>query len=39
MNPFLPLREAGQSVWLDFLRRSLIRGGGLERLMREDGGS
>jgi transaldolase len=37
MNPLLRLREAGQSVWLDFLRRSLITGGGLERLMREDG--
>jgi transaldolase/glucose-6-phosphate isomerase len=24
-------------VWLDFLRRSLIAGGGLERLVREDG--
>lgn len=37
MNPLLRLREARQSVWLDFLRRSLITGGGLERLMREDG--
>jgi transaldolase len=37
MNPVLRLRAAGQSVWLDFLRRSLITGGGLERLMREDG--
>jgi transaldolase len=37
MNPLLRLREAGQSVWLDFLRRSLIRGGGLVRLMGEDG--
>jgi transaldolase len=37
MTPLLRLREAGQSVWLDFLRRSLIRGGGLERLMRADG--
>jgi transaldolase/glucose-6-phosphate isomerase len=37
MNPLLRLREAGQSVWLDFLRRGLITGGGLERLVREDG--
>jgi transaldolase len=37
MNPLLRLGEAGQSIWLDFLRRSLITGGGLERLMREDG--
>jgi transaldolase/glucose-6-phosphate isomerase len=37
VNPLLQLREAGQGVWLDFLRRSLITRGGLERLMREDG--
>src|SRR5256886_15414236 len=37
MNPLLELREAGQSVWLDFLRRGLISGGGLERLINEDG--
>jgi len=37
VNPLLQLRDAGQSVWLDFLRRSLIVGGGLERLVREDG--
>jgi transaldolase/glucose-6-phosphate isomerase len=37
MNPLLQLRDAGQSVWLDFLRRSLITGGGLQRLVREDG--
>ena len=37
MNRLLQLHDAGQSVWLDFLRRSLITGGGLERLVREDG--
>jgi transaldolase len=37
VNPLLRLAEGGQSVWLDFLRRGLIRGGGLERLRREDG--
>jgi transaldolase/glucose-6-phosphate isomerase len=37
MNPLLRLRDAGQSVWLDYLRRSLIIGGELERLVREDG--
>src|SRR3954451_5609416 len=37
MNPLMRLREVGQSVWLDFLRRRLIAGGGLERLVREDG--
>jgi transaldolase len=26
----------GQSVWIDFLSRDLIRGGGLARMMRED---
>jgi hypothetical protein len=30
MNPLLRLRDVGQSVWLDLLRRSLIRGGGLQ---------
>ncbi|MGZ4141618.1 MAG: bifunctional transaldolase/phosoglucose isomerase [Actinomycetota bacterium] len=37
MNPLLELRDAGQAVWLDFLRRGLVTGGGLERLIREDG--
>jgi len=37
MNPVLKLREAGQSVWLDFLRRGLVTGGGLEKLIDEDG--
>jgi transaldolase len=37
MTPPLRLHDAGQSVWLDYLRRSLIVGGDLERLVREDG--
>jgi transaldolase / glucose-6-phosphate isomerase len=37
MNPLIRLRDSGQSVWLDFLRRGLITGGGLERLLYEDG--
>ncbi|MFN2614498.1 MAG: bifunctional transaldolase/phosoglucose isomerase [Actinomycetota bacterium] len=37
MNPLLKLREAGQGVWLDFLRRGLITNGGLEALIRSDG--
>jgi transaldolase len=37
MTPLLRLRDAGQSVWLDYLRRSLIVGEDLERLVREDG--
>jgi transaldolase len=31
------LRDAGQSIWLDFLSRGLITGGGLARLIDEDG--
>jgi transaldolase len=30
------LSDLGQSVWIDFLSRRLIRDGGLERLMRDD---
>lgn len=37
MNPLRRLREAGQSVWLDYLRRGLITGGGLQELIDEDG--
>jgi transaldolase len=36
VNPLRQLREAGQSVWLDYLRRSLIENGGLARLIAED---
>ncbi len=36
-NPLLELSRLGQSVWLDFIRRSLLDSGGLERLVREDG--
>jgi transaldolase len=31
------MHEAGQSIWLDFLRRSLITDGSLARLIRDDG--
>ncbi len=31
------LQDAGQSIWLDFLSRRLITGGGLARLIDEDG--
>ena len=37
MNPLQQLRAAGQSIWLDFLRRGLITGGALERWIGEDG--
>src|SRR6185503_9273277 len=36
-NPVAALRDYGQSVWLDFIRRSLIAGGELKRLVDEDG--
>jgi transaldolase len=36
-NPVAALRDHGQSVWLDFIRRSLISGGELKRLVEEDG--
>ena len=31
------LRKQGQSIWLDYIRRSLITGDGLKRLILEDG--
>jgi transaldolase len=37
MNPLLQLRKQGQSIWLDYIRRDLIRGGQLKRLIEEDG--
>lgn len=36
LNPLLRLRELGQSVWLDYIRRDLFDGE-LDRLIREDG--
>ncbi|MHB8174899.1 MAG: transaldolase [Nitrospirota bacterium] len=35
-NPLTQLAQAGQSVWLDFLSRDMIRSGELTRLVRED---
>ena len=37
MNPLKSLHGFGQSVWLDYIRRSLITSGELERLVRDDG--
>src|SRR5258708_31618042 len=37
MNPLKALQEFGQSVWLDYIRRDLLTGGGLKRLIAEDG--
>ncbi len=36
-NPLLELAALGQSVWLDFIRRSLLDSGELARLVAEDG--
>ena len=36
-NPLKQLEKLGQSVWLDYIRRDLITGGGLRRLIEEDG--
>jgi transaldolase / glucose-6-phosphate isomerase len=36
MNPLRELHEAGQSVWLDFLRRKLVTDGQLVKLRDED---
>lgn len=36
-NPLITLRDAGQSLWYDFIKKSLIESGGLARLIEEDG--
>jgi transaldolase / glucose-6-phosphate isomerase len=36
-NPLVGLQQFGQSVWLDYIRRSLITSGELRRLIEEDG--
>ncbi len=36
-NPLLAIRELGQSIWLDFIRRKMIDSGELQKLMAEDG--
>lgn len=36
-NPLKDLLQFGQSVWLDYIRRSLITSGELKRLVNEDG--
>jgi len=36
-NPVKQLEALGQSIWLDYIRRDLIAGGGLRRLIDEDG--
>ena len=36
-NPLWRLRDLGQSVWYDYIRRDLYTGGELARLIRDDG--
>ncbi len=35
-NPLQQLHDAGQSIWLDYIRRNLITTGELDRMMAED---
>jgi len=37
LNPLRQLGEQGQSVWLDYIRESLLSSGTLDRLIEEDG--
>src|SRR5271166_5749651 len=36
-NPLTQLQNFGQSIWLDYIRRDLLKGGELQRLITEDG--
>jgi transaldolase / glucose-6-phosphate isomerase len=36
-NPLVQLQNFGQSIWLDYIRRDLLKGGELQRLITEDG--
>jgi transaldolase len=36
-NPLQGLQDAGQSVWLDFIERTMVHDGRLARLIRDDG--
>src|SRR5271163_3539111 len=36
-NPLTQLQTFGQSIWLDYIRRDLLKGGELKRLITEDG--
>jgi transaldolase/glucose-6-phosphate isomerase len=37
VNPLKQLQALGQSIWLDYIRRDLLTGGELKRLIEEDG--
>jgi len=36
-NPLKQLETFGQSIWLDYIRRDLLKGGDLQRLINDDG--
>jgi transaldolase/glucose-6-phosphate isomerase len=36
-NPLTQLQTFGQSIWLDYIRRDLLKGGELQRLISDDG--
>jgi transaldolase/glucose-6-phosphate isomerase len=36
-NPLVELKKFGQTIWLDYIRRSLLSSGELRRLVEEDG--
>ena len=37
MNSLKQLRDCGQSIWLDYIRRDLITSGEFQRMVKEDG--
>jgi transaldolase/glucose-6-phosphate isomerase len=37
VNPLIQLQTFGQSIWLDYIRRDLLKSGELQRLISEDG--
>ncbi|MCR5887563.1 transaldolase [Hymenobacter sp. J193] len=37
MNPLVAIKQHGQSIWLDYIRRNILVNGGLQRLLTEDG--
>ena len=36
-NPLKALNDFGQSPWMDYIRRDLLTGGGLQKMIDEDG--
>src|ERR1700690_196159 len=36
-NPPVDVQQLGQSIWLDFIRRSVVQNGEMQRLIDEDG--